>query len=374
MATSPDIRLPDELLPADGRFGSGPSKLRLSDVAHLAERTNFLGTSHRREPVKAVVRRIRAGLVGMYELPNGYEVALGLGGATAFWDAATFSLIERKSRHAVFGEFSGKFAAAVAAAPHLHQPDLVSAVPGTHPTLTAGDHIDSYALTHNETSTGVAMPVSRPPASTGLVLVDATSAAGAIEVDPTQFDVYYFSPQKALGSEGGLWLALMSPAAISRIEAIAVSKRWMPPFLDLNTAVVNSRKDQTYNTPALTTLALLADQIDWIESLGGLAAAAARCRETSAVIYAWAEASEYAVPFVTEPAMRSPTVTTIDFDPAISANDIAAVLRANGIVDTESYRKLGRNQLRIATYPSIETADAERLTAALDFIVAAISP
>lgn len=374
MATPPDIRLPDELLPADGRFGSGPSKVRLSDVAGLAERTNFLGTSHRREPVKAVVHQIRAGLAGMYGLPDGYEVVLGLGGATAFWDAAIFSLIERKSRHAVFGEFSGKFAAAVAAAPHLQQPDLVSAVPGSHPTLTAGGHIDTYALTHNETSTGVVMPVSRPPAATGLMLVDATSAAGAIEVDPTQFDVYYFSPQKALGSEGGLWLALLSPAAISRIEAIAASRRWVPPFLDLSTAIANSRKDQTYNTPSLTTLALLADQIDWIDSLGGLAGAATRCRATSAVIYKWAETREFASPFVSDSAMRSPTVATIDFDDAISANDVAAVLRANGIVDTESYRKLGRNQLRIATFPSIETADVERLAAALDFIVAAIAP
>jgi phosphoserine aminotransferase len=373
MTSPPDIRLPIELLPGDGRFGAGPSKVRLEDVARLADRKNFLGTSHRREPVRAVVRRIRLGLSELYELPHGYEVVLGLGGASAFWDAATFSLIVRKSRHAVFGEFSSKFAAVVGGATHLASPDLVSAIPGTHPTLTGSDHVDTYALTHNETSTGVAMPVLRPETGSGLVLVDATSAAGAIGVDPLQFDAYYFSPQKAFGSEGGLWLAIMSPAAIERAESIAASPRWLPPFLDIAQAIANSRQDQTYNTPALTTLALLHDQIDWIEDLGGLKAAAARSAATSKLIYDWAESREFASPFVTVPEQRSPTVATIDLAATVEATKVSAVLRANGIVDTEGYRKLGRNQLRIATFPAIETADAEALTKAIDFVVAALS-
>jgi phosphoserine aminotransferase len=341
-------------------------------VARIGEQQNFLGTSHRRDPVKTVVGSIRRGLSELYALPQGYEVVLGLGGASAFWDAATFSLIERKSRHAVFGEFSSRFARIVAEAAHLQPPDLVSAVPGSHPTLTAGDHIDTYAMTHNETSTGVAMPVLRPAGATGLVVVDATSAAGAMTVDVHQFDAYYFSPQKAFGSEGGLWLALMSPAAIDRVAATG-SSRWVPPFLDLGNALTNSRLNQTYNTPALTTLALLRDQIEWIASLGGLEAAAARSVVASTLIYEWAEARDYAAPFVAVPGQRSPTVATIDLADSVSAADVSAVLRANGIVDTEGYRKLGRNQLRIATFPAIETADIEVLTRAIDFVVSAIT-
>ncbi len=373
MAPPLDIKLPADLLPEDGRFGAGPSKVRLEDVARLANRKNYLGTSHRQEPVRSVVRRIREGLSELYALPNGYEVVLGLGGATAFWDAAAFSLIEHKSRHAVFGEFSGKFASVVGEATHLEPPDQVSAIPGSHPTVTASEHIDAYALTHNETSTGVTMPVLRPEGSSGVVLVDGTSAAGAISVDPAQFDAYYFSPQKAFGSEGGLWLAIMSPAAIERTELIAASPRWVPRFLDLANAVSNSRQDQTYNTPALTTLALLCDQIDWVTSLGGLPAAAARSAATSELVYEWAESSDFASPFVENREQRSPTVATIDLDSTVAAGDVAGALRTNGIVDIEGYRKLGRNQLRIATFPAIEIADADRLTRAIDFVAAILT-
>jgi len=373
MAHPPDIAIPADLLPGDGRFGAGPSKVLLDRVAALADRHNYLGTSHRREPVKAVVRAIRRGLAELYGLPDGYEVALGLGGATAFWDAATFSLIEHKSRHAVFGEFSGKFADVVTETPHLASPDLVSAPPGTHPTVTAGNHIDAYALTHNETSTGVVMPVVRPPDSAGLVLVDGTSAAGAILVDPHQFDAYYFSPQKAFGSEGGLWLALLSPAAVDRIGVLAASDRRVPPFLNLAIALDNARLDQTYNTPALTTLALLADRIEAMRNTGGLEAAAERSRAGSSLVYQWAEESHFAAPFVAVATQRSPTVVTIDLDESIDAAEVSAVLRSNGIVDTEGYRKLGRNQLRIAAFPLIEVADLERLTRAIDHVVAALA-
>ena len=328
-----------------------------------------MGTSHRQDAVKTLVRRIRDGLAQLYGLPEGYEVVAGLGGASAFWDAASFGLIRHRSQHSVFGVFSGKFADVVRRAPHLDDPEVVEVPVGRRPSPVENHEVDVYALTHNETSTGVAMAITRPGEGDALVLVDATSAAGAIEVDPTAFDAYYFSPQKALGSDGGLWVSLLSPAAIVRIEEIAASDRWCPAFLDLQIALDNSRKDQTYNTPAVATLFLLADQIDWMLEMGGLAWAAQRSATTSGHIYQWAEASQYAYPFVEDPADRSPTVTTISFPDGLSADTVGAVLRANGIVDTGSYRSLGLNQLRFATFPNVSTADAERLTAAVDYVV-----
>ncbi len=323
-----------------------------------------MGTSHRKEPVRSLVRRIREGLAALLSLPDGYEVLLGNGGATAFWDAASFCLIERRSEHVVFGEFSAKFAAAVGSAPHLDDPIVVASEPGTHPSPVPDDSVDAYALTQNETSTGVAMPVARP-ARDALVLVDATSAAGAVEVDPAGFDAYYFSPQKAFGSDGGLWLACCSPAAVARIEA---TERWAPPFLDLRTALAESRRDQTYNTPAIATLVLLADQVEWLLARGGLEWAAARSREAAGLVYGWAEASDFAAPFVTRPEMRSRTVATIDLDASVPLESLSAVLRANGIVDVEGYRKLGRNQIRIAMFPNVDLDDLRALTAAVDWI------
>lgn len=365
----PQITLPADLIPGDGRFGSGPSKVDPDAVAALAGSAGgYLGTSHRKSGVREVVGRIRSGLTALYRLPDGYEVVLGVGGATAFWDAAAFGLIERTSQHLVFGEFSGKFAAVVAGAPHLADPQVIESAPGSHPAAQADGAVDLYALTHNETSTGVMMPVERP-ATTGLVAVDATSAAGVAPVDPAEFDVYYFSPQKAFGSEGGLWVALCSPAAIHRIESIAASGRWRPPFLDLALAVDNSRKDQTYNTPALATLFLLAHQIDRMQEQGGLAWAQQRSGRSSQTIYEWAEASEYAEPFVADPAMRSLTVATVDLAAEVSADTVEGVLRANGIVDTFGYRKLGRNQLRIACFPNIDPDDVVTLVAAVDHVV-----
>jgi len=330
----------------------------------------LLGTSHRRPPVRGLVGAIRQGLGRLYDLPAGYEVLLGVGGTTAFWDAAAFCLVERRSQHLAFGEFSSKFAAVTAGAPHLAAPDVIESEAGTHPEAVPNADVDTYALTHNETSTGVVMSIIRPPGADGLVLVDATSAAGAIEVDTGEFDVYYFAPQKAFGSEGGLWIALCSPAALARIERMTASDRWVPPFLDLATALENSRKDQTYNTPSIATLFLMARQVDWLLDMGGLAWAATRCATTSGVLYAWAEASQYATPYVAKPDDRSPTVATIDLDAAVSAEVVSGVLRANGIVDIDSYRKLGRNQLRIAAFPNIEPADAETLTAAIDHVAA----
>jgi phosphoserine aminotransferase len=367
----PAITLPDDLIPGDGRFGSGPSKVDTSALDDLAATgAGYLGTSHRQATVRRTVGRVRSGLAELYQLPEGYEVVLGVGGATAFWDCAAFGLIERRSQHLSFGEFSSKFAKVTEAAPHLDDPEVIVSEPGTHPLPVAGDAIDAYALTHNETSTGVAMPIARPEGATGLVAVDATSAAGAIAVDPAQFDVYYFSPQKAFGSEGGLWVALCSPTAVGRIEAIAGSGRWIPAFLDLSRAVENSRKDQTYNTPSLATVYLLAHQVERMLGLGGLAWAIDRSSRSSSTLYAWAESRDFASPFVVDRAMRSPTVVTIDFVPELSADTIEAVLRANGIVDTFGYRKLGRNQLRISCFPNIEPDDVETLTAAIDHIVA----
>jgi phosphoserine aminotransferase len=362
--------LPDELRPRDGRFGSGPSKVRQEAVAALAAAApTYLGTSHRQPPVRSVVGRIRAGLAELFELPAGYEVALGNGGTTLFWDLATFSLIERRSQHLVFGEFSAKFAAAATAAPHLDHPELLASPFGSHPEPRPDPAVDLYALTHNETSTGVAMPVRRPRGAGGLVCVDATSAAGGLPVDPREFDVYYFAPQKSFAADGGLWLALLSPAAIGRVEAVATSGRFIPAMLSLGVALQQSRADQTVNTPALATLFLLLEQLDWLNEQGGLAWATKRCDESAGILYGWAEASGYATPFVTDPAKRSHTVATVDLDPDIDAGAVSRTLRANGIVDTESYRKLGRNQLRIAMFPAIEPADLETLTRAIDWLV-----
>lgn len=365
------VVLPPELRPADGRFGSGPSKVRPEAVAHLvAAAPTLLGTSHRRDGVRDIVRRVRAGLTDLWSLPDGYEVLLGNGGTTAFWDAAIFGLIERRSEHLSFGEFSSKFASASRAAPHLEDPLVIESDPGTHPEPVADASVDAYALTHNETSTGVMATISRP-ADAGLTLVDATSAAGAMRVDPSQFDVYYFAPQKVFGSDGGLWLAACSPAAIARIESITASGRWCPPSLDLSIALQNSRLEQTYNTPALTTLFLLADTVEWINGNGGIEWSARRCETSAEIVYGWAEASPHAAPFVEKPGERSTVTATIDFD-GVDADHIAAALRANGIVDTESYRKLGRNQLRIAMFPAIEPEDLATLTRAIDFVVDAL--
>ena len=362
--------LPPELRPADGRFGSGPSKVRQEAVAALAAAApTFLGTSHRQAPVRSVVGRIRAGLAELFDLPAGYEVALGNGGSTLFWDLATFSLIERRSQHLVFGEFSAKFAAAATAAPHLDEPQVIASPPGSHPEPRPDPSVDTYALTHNETSTGVAMPVRRPAGADGLVCVDATSAAGGLPVDPGEFDAYYFAPQKSFAADGGLWLACLSPAAVERVGRIAASGRPIPAMLSLGVALEQSRADQTLNTPALATLFLLATQVDWLNGQGGLAWATKRCDESAGIVYGWAEASGYASPFVADPAMRSHTVATVDLDGSVDAGAVSRALRANGIVDTESYRKLGRNQLRIAMFPAIEPGDLERLTRAVDWLV-----
>ncbi|MBV9256213.1 MAG: phosphoserine transaminase [Actinobacteria bacterium] len=369
----PDIRIPDDLKPSDGRFGSGPSKVRPAQVdAVSAAAKNLMGTSHRQAPVKNLVGRLRSGLSELFQLPDGYEVALGNGGTTAFWDAATFCLIERKSQHLSFGEFSSKFAAAAAEAPHLDDPEVIESPPGTHPEAAARGDVDLYALTHNETSTGVAMEIRRPDGANGLVAVDATSGAGGLRVDPTQFDAYYFAPQKSFASDGGLWLALLSPAGAERIERLAASDRWVPAFLDLGIALDNSRKDQTYNTPALATIILMVDQIEWMLAGGGLEFAASRCDRSAEALYGWAEASDYATPFVAKPDERSHVVGTIDLADGIDAVAVSGILRANGIVDTDSYRKLGRNQLRIAMFPAIEPDDVAALTRCIDYVVGEI--
>ncbi|HVE64717.1 MAG TPA: phosphoserine transaminase [Mycobacteriales bacterium] len=376
MGSSPTIVLPADLLPLDGRFGCGPSKVRPEAVAALsAVAGSYLGTSHRQAGVRSVVGRVRSGLRDLFSLPDGYEVLLGNGGATAFWDVATFGLVRQRSQHLVFGEFSSKFAAAAKAAPFLDDPVVISAEPGSHPEVEPDSSVDVYALTHNETSTGVTMKLHRPAgvAEDSLVCVDATSAAGAVRFDVSQTDVYYFAPQKVFASDGGLWLALVSPRALERIESISASGRWVPASLDLTTAVEQSRLDQTYNTPALATLFLLAEQIDWLLSLGGLDGAAARSADSASRVYGWAEASAYAEPFVKDREARSPVVATIDFDPSVDAAAVAAVLRANGIVDTEPYRKLGRNQLRVALFPAVDPDDITALTACIDFVVPRIS-
>lgn len=372
MTSTPEITIPADLLPADGRFGCGPSKIRQEAVAALAAAApTYLGTSHRRDGVRHVVGRIRGGLTALYGLPDGYEVLLGNGGATLFFDAAAYGLIQRRSRHLVFGEFSSKFAEA-AGAPHLEAPALVESPPGTHPELVDSPDVDAYGLTHNETSTGVSMPIVRP-AGGPLVMVDGTSAAGGLRVDPTAFDCYFFSPQKAFASEGGLWLALCSPAAIERIGQIAASGRSIPASLSLAVALENSRLNQTYNTPSLGTLFLLADTIEWMLAGGGLEWAASRCDESAGILYGWAESSEFAQPYVADPAARSHTVATIDLAAEVDAAKVAATLRANGILDTEPYRKLARNQLRIAIFPAVEPSDVQRLTQAIDHVVAALA-
>jgi phosphoserine aminotransferase len=368
------IIIPSELKPVDGRFGCGPSKIRPEALAALSASGNsILGTSHRQKPVKNVVKRVREGLTSLFNLPEGYEVVLGNGGSTAFWDIATFGLIEERSQHLVFGEFSSKFAAAAKEAPFLGEPTVIKSEPGSHPVAVAEAGIDVYALTHNETSTGVAMPILRPAGTDGaLVLVDATSAAGGLMVDAKEFDTYYFAPQKSFASDGGLWIAIMSPAAIARAEKIKASGRWVPAFFDLGIAIENSRLDQTYNTPALVTLMLLAEQIEWMNANGGLSFAAGRSTKSSEILYSWAEKTSYTTPFVTDAAMRSKVVGTINFDDAIDATKIAAALRENGIVDTEPYRKLGKNQLRIGMFPAVDPSDVEALTKCIDHVVAAL--
>ena len=369
----PDIILPDELLPTDGRFGCGPSRVRADAMDMLfGSAAHFLGTSHRQAPVRFKVSEVRNGISELLSLPDGYEVLLGNGGTTAFWDIATFGLIENRSQHLSFGEFSSKFAKATAAAPHLGEPQVISADPGDHPLAEAAEGIDAYCLTHNETSTGVMMPLERPDGADddALVLVDATSGAGGLRYDSSQVDVYYFAPQKCLASDGGLWLAACSPRAIERIERIVASDRWVPASMDLGIALENSRKDQTYNTPALATLFLAAEQVRWILENGGLEFAAGRCDTSAETIYGWAESHEVAQPFVTDPAKRSHVVATIDFDDSVEAATLAAVLRSNGIVDTEPYRKLGRNQLRVALFPAIDPADVAALTQCVDHVLA----
>jgi phosphoserine aminotransferase len=374
MGVSNDIKIPDNIKPKDGRFGCGPSKIRPEALSALSKSgASILGTSHRQKPVKNVVHNVREGLASLFSLPEGYEVILGNGGSTAFWDIATFGLIEKRSQHLVFGEFSSKFAIAAAEAPFLGDPTVIKSEPGTHPVAVAEVGIDTYALTHNETSTGVSMPIIRPAGTEGaIVLVDATSAAGGLSVDMNQCDTYYFAPQKSFASDGGLWIAIMSPAAIARAEKIKADKRWVPAFFDLGIAIENSRLDQTYNTPALATIILLAEQIEWMNSNGGLSFAAGRSAQSASKLYTWAEKTSYTTPFVTDPAMRSNVVGTINFDDSIDATKVAAALRANGIVDTEPYRKLGKNQLRVGMFPAVEPSDIDALTASIDFVVAAL--
>ncbi len=363
------IEIPRELLPVDGRFGCGPSKVRPAQVEALAAvGSDLLGTSHRQAPVKNLVGSVRERLADLFRLPDGYEILLGNGGSTAFWDAAAFGLIERRSQNLVFGEFGGKFAKA-AAAPWLEAPDVRKAEPGSRAEPAVVDGVDVYAWPHNETSTGVTASVKRVQTDGALTVIDATSAAGGIDFDVTQADLYYFAPQKNLGSDGGLWFAAASPAAIERIERIAASDRYVPEFLSLKNAVDNSRLNQTLNTPALTTLHLLDSQLDWMLSNGGLEWAAGRTAESSGLLYTWAEESEVATPFVTDAAHRSPVVVTIDFDERVDAAALAKDLRANGIVDTEPYRKLGRNQLRIATFVSIEPDDVRQLIRSIDYVL-----
>jgi phosphoserine aminotransferase len=367
----PDITIPADLLPSDGRFGCGPSKVRQEAVEALAAAApTFLGTSHRQATVRFEVARLRNGLAEMFALPDGYEVLVGNGGSTLFWDIATFGLIDRRSQHLSFGEFSSKFASAAQQAPHLDEPEVIESAYGTHPLPQGRAGIDLYALTHNETSTGVAMPLARPDGADAdaLVVVDATSAAGGLRFDPAEVDVYYFAPQKCLASDGGLWIAACSPRAVERIERIAASDRWIPAALDLKTALDNSRLDQTYNTPALATVFLAAEQVEWVNKNGGLEWAAGRCDRSAATIYGWAEQSPVAAPFVADPAMRSHVVATVDFD-GVDATTVSKVLRANGVVDTESYRKLGRNQIRVALFPAIEPDDVAALCACIDHVV-----
>jgi len=367
-----EIRIPAELMPADGRFGSGPSKVRQAQIDALAGVwQSYLGTSHRQKTVKSQVGRLRAGLSQLFALPEGYEVVLGNGGSTAFWDIAAFGLIRDRAQFLTFGEFGAKFASGVTAAPFLGQPTINTSEPGTAPAFVAEAGIDAYCTPHNETSTGVAIPPMRVAGADAdsLMIIDATSASGGLMVDIAQTDTYYFAPQKSFGSDGGLWVALMSPAAIARAAQIKESGRWIPDFLDLQTAIDNSRLDQTYNTPALATIFLMAEQVDWFNANGGLPWCAARTAESSGVIYDWAQASPVATPFVSDPAQRSAVVATIDLDDSIDATAVTAALRKNGIVDTEPYRKLGRNQLRIAVFPAVDPDDVRKLVTAIDYVI-----
>jgi phosphoserine aminotransferase len=366
------VEIPDALKPADGRFGCGPSKVRPEALAKLASQNDLMGTSHRQAPVKDLVGRVRAGLGELFSVPDGYEVVLGNGGTTAFWDAAATSIVRKRPLHLTYGEFSSKFAKATAGAPFLADPILIEAEPGDSPVPVADPEADVIAWAHNETSTGVMLPVERPEgAGDSLVLIDGTSGAGGLPVEIGQADAYYFAPQKAFASDGGLWLAVLSPAAISRIEELdgADDGRWQPAFLSLAVALENSRKDQTYNTPALATLFLLADQIEWLLEGGGLECGVSRSLASSRHLYGWAEESELATPFVTDPAKRSLVVGTIDFADEIDAAAVASTLRANGIVDVEPYRKLGRNQLRIGMFPAVDPGDVEALTACIDWVL-----
>ncbi|RIJ76720.1 phosphoserine transaminase [Nakamurella silvestris] len=375
MADVTTLVLPDDLKPADGRFGCGPSKVRPEALAALAASgSTLLGTSHRQAPVKNLVKQVREGLGSLFSLPEGYQVMLGNGGSTVFWDAAAIGLIRERSQHLSFGEFSNKFASVAAGAPFLGSPTVIKADAGDAPDPVFEAEVDAYAWAHNETSTGVAVPVLRPAGATEdqLVLVDATSGAGGLPVDISQTDVYYFAPQKVFGSDGGLWIALVSPAAQARIAEIDATDRWIPESLSLVTALDNSTKDQTYNTPAVSTLFLLANQIEWLNNGGGLDFAVGRTAESSGALYDWAEASSFATPFVTRPELRSQVVGTIDFDESVDAAQVAKILRANGIVDTEPYRKLGRNQLRIGMFPAVDPADVRALTACIDHIVGAL--
>ena len=373
MADVTSLVLPPEMIPTDGQFGCGPSKVRPEALAALAgSGPSVLGTSHRQAPVKTLVRRVREGMATLFSLPDGYQVILGNGGTTAFWDAAALGLVRGRAQHLTFGEFSAKFAGVTGRAPFLADPQVISAEPGDAPEPVAAADVDVYAWAHNETSTGVAVPVRRPVGSTAdqLVLVDATSGAGGLPVDVSEADVYYFAPQKVFGSDGGLWIALASPAALDRIAEIAATDRWIPEFLSIATALDNTSKDQTLNTPAVATLFLLADQLDWLLGNGGLDWATKRTADSSGRLYDWAESSEFATPFVSRPQLRSQVVGTIDFADSVDAAVVAKTLRANGIVDTEPYRKLGRNQLRVGMFPAVEPDDVTALTACVDYVVA----
>ncbi len=371
MTATPDLQIPAALLPADGRFGCGPSKVRPEQLAALAAAGDVMGTSHRQKPVKSLVGRVRAGLSDLFSLPEGYEVILGNGGSTAFWDAAAFGLVRERALHLTYGEFSAKFAESTRGAPFLADPVVVKAEPGSAPEPQADPSCDILAWAHNETSTGVSVPVVRPEATLEgqLVVIDATSGAGGLPVDIKQADAYYFAPQKGFASDGGLYFAILSPAALERVAELAASDRWIPPFLSLATAVDNSLKNQTYNTPALATLILMAEQVDWMNGLGGLKACVKRTADSSGRLYNWAEKSEFATPFVADPTHRSQVVGTIDFEETVDAAAVAATLRANGIVDTEPYRKLGRNQLRVGMFPAVDPSDVEALTACVDWVV-----
>jgi phosphoserine aminotransferase len=377
VAASPeDIRIPADLLPADGRFGSGPSRVRQAQVDALAGVwQTYLGTSHRQKTVKSQVGRLRTGLADLFALPEGYEVVLGNGGSTAFWDIASFGLIRDRAQFLSFGEFGAKFASGVKKAPHLGDPTILKSEPGSAPSFTAETGIDAYCSPHNETSTGVAVTPQRVAGAdaAALMVIDATSGAGGLAVDAGQFDTYYFAPQKSFGSDGGLWFALMSPAAIARASEIKESGRWIPDFLDLQTAIDNSRLDQTYNTPALATIFLMAEQVDWFNHNGGLEWCTARTSESSGVLYDWANASPVATPFVSDPHLRSGVVATIDIDESIDATSITKALRLNGVVDTEPYRKLGRNQLRVAVFPAVDPDDVRALTNSIDYVISQLS-